>query len=235
MLEFLNKKRGSPTTRKQHKDDKPSAHPGLFDKQHACLQAQNAFETKHRSLCKCDPRCLRGGHVSFPIPAPPWRRDRRWAAGRQEMDPRDTNPNFAPGLPVFHLPQLGWFSVFHMTTINTVTKYTSLILPRGTSIVATLLATKGKCKIRCQISDSSSKVQQWPFRTFEEFINKIWVFTYHSDSWLFLPAPVYSCVSFSNVWCSVRWTTHGDWGAIQQLLSSSVIYQRLMIQISRNL
>ena len=110
---------------------------------HACRHRM-CSETRHESLCKCAPRCLCGDHVSYPIPATWWWTDRKWAAGRQEMDPRDTDWNFASGLCLFHCLLLCWFSSFQLTGRNTVTKYTFWIFPSGNIILPALFTTKVK-------------------------------------------------------------------------------------------
>lgn len=88
--------------------------------------------------------------MSYPIPRYMLMDRQEVGRGRQETDPRDTDPNLALGfftcVCLLHLVRLCWFSVFQVTAINTRTKYTLLIFTAGPRHLTALFATKGKLK-----------------------------------------------------------------------------------------
>lgn len=87
--------------------------------------------------------------MSYPIPRYMLMDRQEVGRGRQETDPRDTDPNLALGfftcVCLLHLVRLCWFSVFQVSAINTGTKYT-LIFTAGPRHLTALFATKGKLK-----------------------------------------------------------------------------------------
>lgn len=90
--------------------------PCLIDNTHASGR-QMCLRQSAKSLSEYDPLCPRGGHVSYPIPDSPWWTDRKWAAGRQETDPRDANTNLASGFSIICASVLApsTLQVLHLT------------------------------------------------------------------------------------------------------------------------
>lgn len=123
----------------------------LFDRYHACLQV----------LGERGPWGLGGGRVSFPIPATAWWTDRKRSAGTQETKLTDTNWNLASGVFTFFFffffyvrstyARLRGFSIFPVTAISALAKYTLLISTTGYRLLTTLFFSKAKAEKWLQI------------------------------------------------------------------------------------